>query len=105
MLGFALNSKRLKDRLMDSSSLVGEVNIEWARTMNKIIFDEACKRGSSGCAATLMPMTDMPLQVRQRHGVAIAVKPGDNSCHCGEHPCSTDRCLAYLHHPSKKHDG
>lgn len=94
MLGFALNSKRLKDRLMDSSSLVGEVNIEWARTMNKIIFDEACKRGSSGCAATLMPMIDMPLQVRQRHGVAVAGKPSANSCHGRDHPCSTHQRLA-----------
>lgn len=64
MLGFALNSKRLKDRLMDSSSLVGEVNTEWARTMNKIVFDAACKRGSSGCAASLMELTGMPPQVR-----------------------------------------
>ena len=36
MLGFALNSKRLKDKLMDSSQLVGEVNLEYARTMNKV---------------------------------------------------------------------
>ncbi|MEW5308986.1 MAG: hypothetical protein WDW38_000903 [Sanguina aurantia] len=62
MLGFALNSKRLKDRLLDSSSLVGEVNVEWARTMNKIVFDAACKRGSSGCAASLMELADMPPQ-------------------------------------------
>jgi dynein heavy chain len=26
MLGFALNSKRLKDRLMDTSTLIGEVS-------------------------------------------------------------------------------
>ncbi|KXZ54227.1 hypothetical protein GPECTOR_5g319 [Gonium pectorale] len=41
MLSFALNSKRLKDKLMDTSTLISEVNIEYARTMNKVVFDAA----------------------------------------------------------------
>ena len=40
MLGFALNSKKLKDKLMDTSQLINEINIEYARTMNKIVFDD-----------------------------------------------------------------
>jgi dynein heavy chain len=38
MLGYALNSKKLKDKLMDTSQLIHEINIEYARTMNKIVF-------------------------------------------------------------------
>lgn len=30
------------------------MNIEYARTMNKISFDEAIRRGSSGCAAPMV---------------------------------------------------
>lgn len=41
MLGFALNSKKLKDKLMDTSQLINEINIEYARTMNRIVFDAA----------------------------------------------------------------
>lgn len=56
MLGFALNSKKLKDKLLDTSQLIQEVNIEYARTMNKIAFDEGLKRGHSGCAAPLLAL-------------------------------------------------
>eukprot|EP00959_Pyramimonas_sp_CCMP1952_P123228 2576280-Pyramimonas_sp.AAC.2 len=41
MLAVALNTKKLKDKLMDTSQLINEVNIEYARTMNKIIFDDS----------------------------------------------------------------
>ena len=44
MLGFALNTRKLRERLMDSSQLVSEVNVEYARAMNKIIFDAAMAR-------------------------------------------------------------
>ena len=44
MPGFARNSKRLREKLMDTSQLINEVNIDYARTMNKIVFDEAVKR-------------------------------------------------------------
>jgi dynein heavy chain, axonemal len=41
MLNYALNSKALKTqmKLMDTSMLVSEVNIEFARSLNKIIFE------------------------------------------------------------------
>eukprot|EP00879_Flechtneria_rotunda_P028244 GHRR01030336.1.p1 GENE.GHRR01030336.1~~GHRR01030336.1.p1 ORF type:complete len:375 (+),score=131.41 GHRR01030336.1:177-1301(+) len=35
VLNFALNSKKLKDRLMDTSSLINEANLEHARAINK----------------------------------------------------------------------
>merc|ERR1712078_269728 len=35
---------RLKDKLMDTSQLINEVNIDFARTMNKIVFDEYSKK-------------------------------------------------------------
>lgn len=35
VLLFALNSKKLKDKLMDTSSLINEANLEHARAMNK----------------------------------------------------------------------
>ena len=47
ILGFALNSKKLKDKLMDTSQLINEISIEYSRTMNKIIFDEALRRGDT----------------------------------------------------------
>lgn len=71
MLGYALNSKKLKDKLMDTSQLVNEVNIEYARTMNKVVFDASLGRLASGTAHELMiPMpetfpTGNPKPVRQ----------------------------------------
>ena len=44
VLGFALNSKKLKDKLMDTSQLISEINIDYARTMNKIVFDDSMQR-------------------------------------------------------------
>jgi dynein heavy chain len=58
MLNFALNSKKLKDKLMDTSQLISEVNTEYCRTMNKVIFDQSVKRGSSGCTAALIPLKE-----------------------------------------------
>lgn len=77
MLTFALNSKRLRDRLMDTSQLISEVNLEFARSMNKIIFDESVKRGSSGCAAAILPMSeefpkDPPRRVPDKGTVEVA---------------------------------
>ncbi len=43
MLVFALNTKRLKDRPVDTAQLISEVNIEYCRAMNKIIFDAAVR--------------------------------------------------------------
>ena len=39
ILVYALNSKKLKDKLMDTSQLINEINIDYARTMNKLVFD------------------------------------------------------------------
>jgi dynein heavy chain, axonemal len=58
MLGFALNSKKLKDKLMDTSHLISEVTAEYARTMNRLAFDHAHLRGHSGCAAMLIPIEE-----------------------------------------------
>ena len=41
VLGFALNSRKLRDKLMDTSQFISEINIEYARTMNKIVFDDS----------------------------------------------------------------
>ncbi|GFH19487.1 uncharacterized protein HaLaN_16440, partial [Haematococcus lacustris] len=66
MLGYALNSKRLKDRLMDTSQLIGEVNVDYTRTMNKMSFDAALRRGHSGCAAPLVALTEQFQQEEQK---------------------------------------
>ncbi|GLI62391.1 hypothetical protein VaNZ11_005010 [Volvox africanus] len=71
MLSFALNSKRLKDKLMDTSALIAEVNIEYARTMNKVVFDTSLQtaraereaaaaggRALSAAAAPLIPISE-----------------------------------------------
>jgi dynein heavy chain len=39
ILQLALNTKKLKQNALDTTSLLNEVNIDYARTMNKIIFD------------------------------------------------------------------
>eukprot|EP00899_Mesostigma_viride_P012150 jgi/Mesvir1/20936/Mv08007-RA.1 len=44
MLGYALNSKKLRDKLMDTSALIHEVNTEYARSLCKIVFDGAFAR-------------------------------------------------------------
>ncbi|KAK9803422.1 hypothetical protein WJX72_010826 [[Myrmecia] bisecta] len=65
MLGFALNSKKLKDKLMDTSQLINETNIEYARTMNKIVFDATIKAAAQGKPdLALVPLkpSDFPLE-------------------------------------------
>jgi dynein heavy chain len=60
MLGYALNSKKLKDKLMDTSQLVNEINIEYARTMNKVVFDKAVVQAAAGEGAELtLPLSDL----------------------------------------------
>jgi dynein heavy chain len=53
VLTFALNSKKLKDRLMDTSSLINEANLEHARAMNKVALRTltAAAAGAAGNAA------------------------------------------------------
>lgn len=57
MLGYALNSKSLRDKLVDTSQLILEVNTEYAHSMNKLAFDHFAKRGDSGCPASLLPFS------------------------------------------------
>ncbi|KAF5829735.1 dynein heavy chain, N-terminal region 2-domain-containing protein [Dunaliella salina] len=65
ILGFALNSKKLRDKLMDTNALLAEVNTEYARSMNKITFDNTLRRGQSGCLAALVPIAEaFPLERR-----------------------------------------
>jgi dynein heavy chain len=72
VLGSALNSKRLQERLMDTSSLINEANLEHARTLNKVLLqallaardsrcDDAAAAGQ-GCAAAeaLLPIHAPP---------------------------------------------
>jgi dynein heavy chain len=53
VLTFALNSKKLKDRLMDTSGLINEANLEHARAMNKVALHmlTAAAAGAAGSAA------------------------------------------------------
>lgn len=60
VLGFALNSKKLKDKLMDTSQLISEINIEYARTMNKIVFDDSMSRPEAS-QKMLVQAEDFPL--------------------------------------------
>lgn len=47
-------STRLKEKLMDTSQLISEINMEYARTMNKVIFDRMIACGASGSPAPLV---------------------------------------------------
>jgi dynein heavy chain len=71
MLSTALNSKKLKDKLMDTNALLTEVNIDYARSLNRITFDSALKRGHSNCLAALVPLAEQFAQER-RVGVHCA---------------------------------
>jgi dynein heavy chain len=53
VLTFALNSKKLKDKLMDTSNLINEANLEHARAMNKVALRTltAAAAGAAGSAA------------------------------------------------------
>jgi len=74
VLGFALNSKKLRDKLMDTNALLAEVNTDYARSMNKITFDSALKRGHSGCLAALVPIAEQFPQERRVCGVALCAQ-------------------------------
>jgi len=58
--GFALNSKKLKDKLMDTSQLINEINIEYARTMNKIVFDDMLVLPTVGAGSAAGSVTTVP---------------------------------------------
>jgi hypothetical protein len=60
MLAYALNSKKLKDKLMDTSPLINEINLEFARTMNRIIFERAARSASTDSAAAIVRLPNLP---------------------------------------------
>eukprot|EP00878_Enallax_costatus_P016966 GHUV01017809.1.p1 GENE.GHUV01017809.1~~GHUV01017809.1.p1 ORF type:complete len:1283 (+),score=439.89 GHUV01017809.1:87-3935(+) len=51
VLTFAMNSKKLKDRLMDTSTLINEANLEHARAMNKATLQALAAAAGTGNAA------------------------------------------------------
>jgi hypothetical protein len=57
ILASALNSKVLKSNALDTAPLLNEVNIDYARTMNKIIFDVNLKLPAQ---ATLRQQLGLP---------------------------------------------
>ena len=64
VLVYALNSKKLKDKLMDTSQLINEVNIDFARTMNKLIFDKINKRDEKVKDSSILSIEDkFPIDV------------------------------------------
>ena len=78
MLGYALNSKKLKDKLMDTSQLVNEINIEYARTMNKVVFETSLSQSAAKSTHDLMaPMSE------------TFPKPPPKEVRCGAVPCHT----------------
>jgi dynein heavy chain len=77
VLSWALNTQRLQEKLMDTSSLINEANLEHARTLNKLMLQalvavreaavaDAAAAGQ-GCAAAeqLLPITVPPESKRQ----------------------------------------
>lgn len=52
ILLLAVNTKKLKANALDATSLLNEVNIDYARTMNKIIFDVNLKDPSNASLRT-----------------------------------------------------
>jgi hypothetical protein len=72
VLAWALNTQKLQEKLMDTSSLINEANLEHARTLNKVMLQAlVAARGTAaadaaaagqGCAAAeqLLPITVPP---------------------------------------------
>ena len=58
VLVYALNSKKLMDKLMDTSQLINEVNIDFARTMNKLIFDKIINQDKTSRDSSILSIED-----------------------------------------------
>jgi dynein heavy chain len=56
VLQSALNSKKLRDQLLDASSLVAAANMQHARALNKVALDALVARGEAGEGAQLLPL-------------------------------------------------
>jgi hypothetical protein len=48
ILGFALNSRKLRDRLMDTSQIISEVNLDYARALNRATFEALARPDGGG---------------------------------------------------------
>lgn len=67
IIGFALNSRLLKEKLMDTTQHINEINIQYARTMNKIIFDHSIGKGGMQEGIAMIPFNkgDFPEMVEK----------------------------------------
>ena len=60
MLGLALNTERLKERQLNASSLISEVNIEYGRTMSSIIFQQRAQAYAQAVDETELLQSQAP---------------------------------------------
>jgi dynein heavy chain len=60
ILLLALNTKKLKQNALDTTSLLNEINIDYQRTMNKIIFDVNLKDPNQQALKELLRLPDEP---------------------------------------------
>ena len=60
MLGLALNTERLKERQLNASSLISEVNIEYGRTMSSIIFSQRAEAYQAAVEASVLSTSPAP---------------------------------------------
>jgi dynein heavy chain len=51
VLGWALNSQKLQEKLMDTSSLINEANLEHTRTLSKVMLQALVAAGQEAAAA------------------------------------------------------
>ena len=58
VLSLALNTERLKERQLNASSLISEINIDYGRTMSAIIFEQ--RAAAYHAAADGTPLTTQP---------------------------------------------
>jgi dynein heavy chain len=80
ILASALNSKSLKSNALDTAPLLNEVNIDYARTMNKIIFDMNLKDPShAALRATLAALPPPETKKRKTRGTISTVETASDS--------------------------
>ncbi len=67
----ALNSRRLKDRLMEFSQLIDEAHVDYARAMNRVLLADMVRWAAAGAwragASRRLPVADgLPRQAAAR---------------------------------------
>ena len=60
MLALALNTERLRERQLNASALISEVNIEYGRTMSAIIFEQRANAYHDSAEATKLTTDPTP---------------------------------------------